>query len=146
MGSRLYEEGYNESLWRAVAALNETPASTEAILGLLQKHWDLPRGEAEQLLSQERYEGFFQRDFARYLTMYEGFSEEKARESIAAHKTSLHLSALPTKAGLRFILMPAEQFKSTLTRACRCKLLNCSGARFLRNFAEKPCTLKRITF
>ena len=57
-------------------------------------------------------------------------SEEKARESIAAHKTSLHLSALPTKAGLRFILMPAEQFKSTLTRACRCKLLNCSGARF----------------
>ena len=27
-------------------------------------------------------------------------------------------------------LMPAEQFKSTLTRACRCKLLNCSGARF----------------
>lgn len=69
MGSRLYEEGYNESLLRAVAALNETPASTEAILGLLQKHWDLPRGEAEQLLSQERYEGFFQRNFARYLTM-----------------------------------------------------------------------------
>ena len=146
MESRLYEEGYNESLLRAVAALNETPASTEAILGLLQKHWDLPRGEAEQLLSQERYEGFFQRDFARYLTMYEGFSEEKARESIAAHKTSLHLSALPTKAGLRFIVMPAEQFKSTLTRACWCKLLNCSGARFLRNFAKKPCTLKRITF
>ena len=73
-------------------------------------------------------------------------SEEKARESIAAHKTSLHLSALPTKAGLRFILMPAEQFKSTLTRACRCKLLNCSGARFLRNFAKNPCTLKRIAF
>ena len=63
-------------------------------------------------------------------------SEEKARESIAAHKTSLHLSALPTKAGLRFILMPAEQFKSTVTRACWCKLLNCSGARFLRNFAK----------
>lgn len=51
MESRLYEEGYNESLLRAVTALNETPASTEAILGLLQKHWDLPRGEAEQLLS-----------------------------------------------------------------------------------------------
>ena len=33
-------------------------------------------------------------------------------------------------------LMPAEQFKSTLIRACRCKLLNCSGARFLRNFAK----------
>ena len=33
-------------------------------------------------------------------------------------------------------LMPAEQFKSTLTRACRYKLLNCSGARFLRNFAK----------
>ena len=43
-------------------------------------------------------------------------------------------------------LMPAEQFKSTLTRAYWCKLLNCSGARFLRNFAKKPCTLKRITF
>ena len=42
--------------------------------------------------------------------------------------------------------MPAEQIKSTLTRACWCKLLNCSGARFLRNFAKKPCTLKRITF
>ena len=41
--------------------------------------------------------------------------------------------------------MPAEQFKSTLTRACWCKLLNCSGASFLRNFAKKPCTLKRIT-
>ena len=40
MESRLYEEGYDESLLRAVAALNETPASTEAILGLLQKHWD----------------------------------------------------------------------------------------------------------
>ena len=46
MESRLYEEGYDESLLRAVAALNETPASTEAILGLLQKHCDLPRGEA----------------------------------------------------------------------------------------------------
>ena len=46
----------------------------------------------------------------------------------------------------KIILMPAEQFKSTLTRACWCKLLNCSGARFLRIFAKKPCTLKRITF
>lgn len=91
MGSPLYEEGYNESLLRAVAALNETPASTEAILGLLQKHWDLPRGEAEQLLSQERYEGFFQRDFARYLTMYEGFSEEKARAYTTSHMNLLTL-------------------------------------------------------
>lgn len=91
MGSPLYEEGYNESLLRAVAALNETPASTEAILGLLQKHWDLPRGEAEQLLSQERYEGFFQRDFARYLTMYEGFSEEKARAYTTSHMNLLAL-------------------------------------------------------
>ena len=72
--------------------------------------------------------------FCRFLPI--AFSEEKARESIAAHKTSLHLSALPTKAGLRFIVMPAEQFKSTLTRACWCKLMNCSGARFLRNFAK----------
>ena len=47
---------------------------------------------------------------------------------------------------IKVYLMPAEQFKSTLTRACWCKLLNCSGARFLRNFAKKPCTLKRITF
>ena len=91
MGSPLYEEGYNESLLRAVAALNETPASTEAILGLLQKHWDLPRGEAEQLLSQDRYEGFFQRDFARYLTMYEGFSEEKARAYTTSHINLLAL-------------------------------------------------------
>ena len=91
MGSPLYEEGYNESLLRAVAALNETPASTEAILGLLQKHWDLPRGEAEQLLSQDRYEGFFQRDFARYLTMYEGFSEEKARAYTTSHMNLLAL-------------------------------------------------------
>ena len=52
----------------------------------------------------------------RVMFEIEGVSEEKARESIAAHKTSLHLSALPTKAGLRFILMPAEQFKSTLTQ------------------------------
>ena len=43
MGSRSYEEGYNESLLRAVAALNETPAPTEAILGLLQKHWEEKR-------------------------------------------------------------------------------------------------------
>lgn len=91
MGSRPYEGGYNESLLRAVAALNETPAPTEAILGLLQKHWDLPRGEAEQLLSQERYEGFFQRDFARYLTMYEGFSEEKARAYTTSHINLLAL-------------------------------------------------------
>ena len=91
MGSPLYEEGYNESLLRAVAALNETPASTEAILGLLQKHWDLPRGDAEQLLSQDRYEGFFQRDFARYLTMYEGFSEEKARAYTTSHMNLLAL-------------------------------------------------------
>ena len=91
MRSRLYEEGYNESLLRAVAALNETPASTEATLVLLQKHWDLPRGEAEQLLSQERYEGFFQRDFARYLTMYEGFSEEKARAYTTSHINLLAL-------------------------------------------------------
>ena len=91
MGSRPYEEGYNESLLRAVAALNETPAPTEAILGLLQKHGDLPRGEAEQLLSQERYEGFFQRDFARYLTMYEGFSEEKARAYTTSHINLLAL-------------------------------------------------------
>ena len=58
-------------------------------------------------------------------------------------------SAVPQDFAVRQVLlyiMPAEQFKSTLTRACRCKLLNCSGARFLRNFAKKPCTLKRITF
>ncbi len=70
MESRLYEEGYDESLLRAVAALNETPASTEAILGLLQKHWDLPRGEAEQLLSQERYEGFFKEKARAYTTSH----------------------------------------------------------------------------
>ncbi len=29
---------------------------------------------------------------------------------------------------IKVYLMPAEQFKSTLTRACWCKLLNCSGA------------------
>ena len=33
-----------------------------------------------------------------------------------------------------------------LNQACWCKFLNCSGARFLRNFAKNPCTLKRITF
>lgn len=78
MGSPIYEKGFNESLLRAVAALNETPATTDVILSLLQKHWDLAREEAEHLLSRERYEGFFQRDFARYLIMYEGFTEERA--------------------------------------------------------------------
>ena len=43
---------------------------------------------------------------------------------------------LSVKIAFSVYIMPAEQFKSTLTRACRCKLLNCSGARFLRNFAK----------
>ena len=55
-------------------------------------------------------------------------------------------TSFTVKIAFSVYIMPAEQFKSTLTRACWCKLLNCSGARFLRNFAKKPCTLKRITF
>ena len=91
MRSPLYEEGFSDSLLRAVAALNETSAATDEIVALIQKHWDLPRGEAENLLSQERYEGFFQRDFARYLIMYEGFSEEKARAYTTSHVNLLFL-------------------------------------------------------
>ena len=34
-----YQNGYDESLARAVAALNEGIADEKKIIGLLQKHW-----------------------------------------------------------------------------------------------------------
>ena len=39
-------------------------------------------------------------------------------------------TSFTVKIAFSVYIMPAEQFKSTLTRACWCKLLNCSGARF----------------
>ena len=47
---------------------------------------------------------------------------------------------------VRFLINACWTIQKYLNLACWCKLLNCSGARFLHNFAKKPCTLKRITF
>ena len=49
-----YQNGYDESLARAVAALNEGIADEKKIIGLLQKHWDLSLMDARMYLARER--------------------------------------------------------------------------------------------
>lgn len=85
--SRAYVEGYEESLARAVAALSEAIADEGKIVALLQKYWDLPRAEAEERISNERTEGFLQRDFYRWLIQYKGMSEEEAEQYVTSHAT-----------------------------------------------------------
>ena len=84
-----YIKEYEESLARAVAALNEAVADEEKIVALLQKHWDLPRAEAEERLAGERAEGFLQRDFYRWLIQFKGMGEEEAERYVTSHVTLL---------------------------------------------------------
>lgn len=82
-----YERGYEEGLVRAVAALSEAIADEKKIVALLQKHWDLPRVEAEEWLSYERTEGFLRRGFYRWLIQFKGMNEEKAERYVTSHVT-----------------------------------------------------------
>lgn len=85
--SRDYTEGYAESLARAVAALSEAIEDEEKVIGLLQKHWDLNRIDAEERMAFERTEGFLKRDFSRWLIQYRGMSEEDAERYVSSCAT-----------------------------------------------------------
>lgn len=85
--SNEYTRGFDDCLSLAVAALSEAIADEGKIVGLLQKHWDLPREEAQRLLARERTQGFLQRDFLMFLTQYKGFSQDFALSYISSHVT-----------------------------------------------------------
>lgn len=85
--SAQYEEGFSESLTRAVAALSEAVADDDKIVSLLQRHWDLDRGEAEELLAYERTEGFLHREFTRFLEMRKGYDHDHALGYVSSRMT-----------------------------------------------------------
>ena len=75
-----YQNGYDESLARAVAALNEGIADEKKIIGLLQKHWDLSLMDARVYLARERTEGYPMRELSAYLAEYMGWDFEDAQD------------------------------------------------------------------
>lgn len=75
-----YQNGYDESLARAVAALNEGIADERKIIGLLQKHWDLSLMDARMYLARERTEGYPMRELSAYLAEYMGWDFEDAQD------------------------------------------------------------------
>lgn len=80
-----YEEGYSESLARAVAALSEATKDERTIIGLLQKHWDLSLEEARERLAQERLDSYPKREVASYLVHYRDWEWEEAKDYVSSN-------------------------------------------------------------
>lgn len=82
-----YTRGFDDCLALAVAALSEAVPDGDKVVNLLQKLWDLPREEAQELLAYERTQGFLHRDFLMFLMQYKGFSQDSALSYVNSHVT-----------------------------------------------------------
>ena len=112
-----YQNGYDESLARAVAALNEGIADEKKIIGLLQKHWDLSLMDARMYLARERTEGYPMRELSAYLAEYMGWDFEDAQDYACSDEVAEALRTIDKPWGLSGEKLYEKVWKALNSRA-----------------------------